>query len=143
MTGFPSGRPERASERGMALIAALLLMMVMSGLAIALLASGRIETAMGDNEELYAGARAASEAGLNHTAAIILQLTADPVFPLNSLLNGPDTLSNPATNDASSVNADNGMVTQLLGGTAPWQVEPGSAYSYAVQLMDDDDPALK
>jgi hypothetical protein len=143
MTGFPSGRPKPASERGMALIAALLLMMVMSGLAIALLASGRIETAMGDNEELYAGARAASEAGLNHTAAIILQLTADPVFPLNSLLNGPDTLSNPATNDATSVNADNGSVTQLLGGTAPWQVEPGSAYSYAVQLMDDDDPALK
>ena len=69
MTGFPSAGPERASERGMALVAALLLMMVMSGLAIALLASGRIETAMGDNEELYAGARAASEAGLNHTAA--------------------------------------------------------------------------
>ena len=63
MTGFPSARPERASERGMALVAALLLMMVMSGLAIALLASGRIETAMGDNEELYAGARAAVGSG--------------------------------------------------------------------------------
>ena len=89
-------RPERASERGMALVAALLLMMVMSGLAIALLASGRIETAMGDNEELYTGARAASEAGLNHTAAIILQLTADPVYSLDTLINGPDALADPA-----------------------------------------------
>ena len=143
MTGFPSARPERPSERGMALISALLLMMVMSGLAIALLASGRIETAMGDNEELYAGARAASEAGLNHTAAIILQLTADPVYSLDTLLNGPDALGNPSSNDATSVNADNGWVTHLLGGTAPWSVEPGSNYTYDVRLLDDDDPALK
>ncbi len=142
MTGFPSDRPEPASERGMALIAALLLMMVMSGLAIALLASGRIETAMGDNEELYAGARAASEAGLNHTAAIILQLTADPVYSLATLINGPDGLANPAS-DSASVNADNGRVTHLLGGTAPWPVTAGSPYTYDVRLLDDDDPALK
>ena len=142
MTGLPSARPERASERGMALVAALLLMMVMSGLAIALLASGRIETAMGDNEELYAGARAASEAGLNHTAAIILQLTADPVYSLDTLINGPDALADPAT-DSASVNADNGQVSHLLGGTAPWAVAAGSNYTYDVRLLDDDDPALK
>ena len=142
MTGLPSARPERASERGMALVAALLLMMVMSGLAIALLASGRIETAMGDNEELYAGARAASEAGLNHTAAIILQLTADPVYSLDTLINGPDALADPAT-DSASVNADNGRVSHLLGGTAPWAVAAGSNYTYDVRLLDDDDPALK
>ena len=38
----------------MALISALLMMIVMSALAIALTASGRVEVSMGDNEELYA-----------------------------------------------------------------------------------------
>ena len=52
MTTRHTPRPSAASERGMALISALLLLMVMSGLAIALTASGRIEVAMGDNEEL-------------------------------------------------------------------------------------------
>jgi len=142
MTQHSSPRLAAASERGMALIAALLLMMVMSGLAIALLASGRIETAMGDNEELYAGARAASEAGLNHTAALILQLTANPAFPLDALLNGPDGLVNP-TNETASVNADNGLVTQIIGSAGPWPVAAGSPYSYDVRLLDDDDRTLK
>ena len=78
MTESLSPRPTVASERGMAHIAALLLMMVMSGLAIALLASGRIETAMGDNEELYAGARAVTigkgpEWGLSLSTPVIVK----------------------------------------------------------------------
>lgn len=141
MTPDRSSHAGPASERGMALIATLLLMMVMSGLAIALIASGRIENAMGDNEELYAGARAASEAGLNHTAAIILQLTADPTFPLDSLLAGPDAALD-AGNDSAAANNDNGLVTHLLGGAAPWPVAAGAAYTYDVELLDDDDPSL-
>jgi Tfp pilus assembly protein PilX len=128
-------------ERGIALISALLMMMVMSALAIALTASGRVEVAMGDNEELYAGARAAAESGLNHTAAIIIQQAMNPVFPLNNLLTGPDLAADPA-NEAAASNADNGIVTHLLGGAAPWPVAAGSAYSYDVRIFDDDDPAL-
>ena len=124
MTPRPSSRPPAASERGMALVSALLLLLVMSGLAIALTASGRIEVAMGDNEELYAGARAAAESGLNHTAAVIIGLANNPTFPLNNLLPGPDGASDPA-NVSSSVNADNGLVTHLLGGTSPWPVTAG------------------
>lgn len=135
--------PSRTSdERGMALVAALLLLMVMSGLAIALTTSGRIEVAMGDNEELYVGARAAAESGLNHAAAVILQATNNPTFPLNTLLQGPDGAIDPA-NQGAAVNADNGIISHLIGGTPPWPVVAGSAYTYDVRLYDDDDPALK
>jgi hypothetical protein len=120
----------------------LLLLMVMSGLAIALTASGRIEVAMGDNEELYAGARAAAESGLNHAAAVILSQVNNPVFVLNDILRGPDNATNPS-NPSASVNDDNGVISHLLTGTAPWLVAPGSAYSYDVRLFDDDDPILK
>jgi len=126
----------------MALVSALLLLLVMSGLAVALITSGRIEVAMGDNEELYAGARAAAESGLNHAAAVILQATSNPTIPLNNLLQGPDSAIDPG-NDAVAVNADNGVISHLIGGSAPWPVEVGSAYSYNVRLFDDDDPAMK
>jgi hypothetical protein len=126
----------------MALVSALLLMLVMSALAIALTTSGRIEVAMGDNEELYAGARAGAESGLNHAAAVILGLTNNPTYPINNLLRGPDGAVD-AGNPAASVNADNGIISHLLTGTAPWAVAPGSDYSYDVRLFDDDDPVLK
>lgn len=146
-----SSRPSlRAGERGMALVSALLLLLVMSGLALALTTSGRIEVAMGDNEELYAGARAAAESGLNHAAAMILQQTNNPTFPLNNLLAGPDTASDP-NNQAAAVNADNGLITHLMPGSAAcaangalpcWPVVAGSNYSYTVRLFDDDDPVM-
>jgi hypothetical protein len=126
----------------MALIAVLLMMIVMSALAIALTASGRVEVAMGDNEELYSGARAAAESGLNHTAAIVIQLAANPSFVANTLLQGPDGSMDP-TLESASVNADNNTVTHLLGSAGPWLVAPGSDYSYDVRIFDDDDPQLK
>jgi Tfp pilus assembly protein PilX len=134
--------PDSDGERGIALITALLMMMVMSALAIALTASGRVEIAMGDNEELYAGARSAAESGLNHTAAIIIQQAANPAFDANTLLRGPDGLSNPA-NEAAPVNADNNQVSQVLGGAAPWSVPGANGYTYDVRIFDDDDPILK
>jgi Tfp pilus assembly protein PilX len=143
-------RPGAASERGMALISALLLLMVMSGLAIALTASGRIEVAMGDNEELYARTRAASEAGLNHGAAIVLGLTSTPTYPLNNILLGPDGAAD-TSNMSASANADNGVVSHLISGGSAcaadntltcWPVA-GTEYSYTVRLFEDDDPALK
>jgi Tfp pilus assembly protein PilX len=134
--------PEAASERGIALVAALLMMMVMSALAIALTASGRIEVAMGDNEELYAGARAAAESGLNHTSAIIIDQAANPAFDADALLRGPDGQSDP-NSESASVNADNNHVSQILGGTEPWSVPNVNGYTYSVRVYDDDDPILK
>ena len=130
------------SERGMALISALILLLVVSGLALALTTSGRIEVAMSGNEELYAGARAAAESGLNHAAVVILQATNNPTFPLSNLLRGPDNAID-LGNQAASENADNGIISHLIGGTPPWPVASGSAYSYNVRLFDDDDPAMK
>lgn len=133
-------RSSRPDERGVALVAAILFMALMSALAIALTANGRIEVAMGDNEEVYARTRAAAESGLNHAAAVIIQLAADPAVPIGSLLAGPDGAVDPTTDDAA-VNADNGILTHVMGGTAPWPLAPG--YTYDVRLLDDDDPALK
>ncbi|MCC7177235.1 MAG: hypothetical protein IT177_02495 [Acidobacteria bacterium] len=145
MTPHRPSHPRPGGERGMALVSALLLLLVMSGLAIALTASGRIEVAMGDNEELYAGARAAAESGLNRAAAQIMALTANPAYPLNNLLLGPD-------GDAADT-ADNGLMMHLadMAGSSPcphpngpcWFVAPGSPYRYNVRLYDDDDPAMK
>lgn len=140
MTAPTKARPADAGERGVALVAAILFMTLMSALAIALTTSGRIEVAMGDNEEVYARTRAAAESGLNHAAAVIIQLTANPTVPIGSLLAGPDGNIDPDV-DTAAVNADNGILTHLMGGSAPWPLSPG--YSYDVRLLDDDDPVLK
>ena len=146
MTSHSPSHPRPTSERGMALVSALLLLLVMSGLAIALTASGRVEVAMGDNEELYAGARAAAESGLNRAAAQIMALTANPTYPLNDLLEGPDGAMDSGSPSAS-VNADNGLMTHLPDMTGSvngrWLVQAGSDYSYTIRLFDDDDPAMK
>jgi cytoskeletal protein CcmA (bactofilin family) len=42
----------------------------------------------------------------------------------------------------AAVNADNGIITHLMGGAAPWTVVAGSDYSYDVHLYDDDDPVM-
>lgn len=128
------------NEDGIALVAALLMMMVMSALAMAITASGRIEVSMGDNEELYGGARAAAESGLNHAAAVVIQLASVAGFEADTLLQGPDGVMD-AANEAAPSNADNNTVTHLLGGASPWPVVDG--YSYDVRIFDDDDPILK
>ena len=120
------------SERGLALVSALLLMAVMSGLVIALTANSQIEVAMSDNEELYAQARAAAESGLNHAAALIMAQANTVSFQPNTLLAGPDGLANAATASAT-VNADNGLMTHLIAGTPPWDVSANSNYSYHVR----------
>ncbi|MEZ5283742.1 MAG: PilX N-terminal domain-containing pilus assembly protein [Vicinamibacterales bacterium] len=135
-------RRARADERGMALVAALLLLLVMSGLALALTTSGRIDVAMSGNEELYIGARAAAEAGLNHAASVILPLTTNPTYALSDLLVGPDGAAD-AANPAAAANADNGDIAALMGGTSPWHVTPNSPYTYTVRVFDDDDPRMK
>lgn len=141
MNPHPNLEPGGPGERGLALVATLLILSLMSALAIALAASGRIEVAMGDNEEAYARTRAAAESGLNHAAAVLIQLTSNPTFPINSLLAGPDGTADPDSENAS-VNNDNGVLTHVMGGGAPpWPLATGFAYD--VRVLDDDDAGLK
>jgi Tfp pilus assembly protein PilX len=123
------------SERGIALIVVLLLMAVLSGLATGFAMSGQVETAMANNEVYYAGARAAAEAAINRaTAAICLEENIN-------VLSGVDGLVD-ELNAASPVNADNGSLAFLLTGASPYALGNNTGYSYTVQVLDDDDPAL-
>jgi hypothetical protein len=123
------------SERGIALIVVLLLMAVLSGLATGFAMNGQVETGMANNEVYYAGARAAAEAGINRaTAAVRLEDTVN-------LLKGQDDTVD-AVNAAAAVNADNGDLGFLLTGASPYTLDPSGRYSYTVEVLDDDDPAL-
>src|SRR5687768_6559147 len=101
------------SEKGVALIIVLLLLVVMSGLTTGLALNGQTESAMAANELNYAGARAAAEAGLNRA---IEQITADTVTDL--------------------------MATKTVPviGNGPFDLTDDYAYSF--ELVDDDDPVL-
>src|SRR6187399_1453615 len=88
----------RNSERGAALIMAIICLMIMTGLATAMLTSGRTEALIARNEERATLARMAAEAGLNHgVEAVSANLTnwqsngfANQVLATTNLLNGPD-----------------------------------------------------
>jgi hypothetical protein len=115
------------SERGIALIVVLLMMAVLSGLATGFAMNGRVESGMAQNETYYAGARAAAEAGINRaTAAVRLEINAN-------LLSGEDGVAG---------NADDGDLGFLLTGAAPYALDASGQYSYTVEVLDDDDPAL-
>ncbi|MGE0039570.1 MAG: hypothetical protein AB7H88_14380 [Vicinamibacterales bacterium] len=131
-----SRHPARDTERGMALVATLLLLLVVSGLVAGLTMSGNVEVAMGRNEVQYAGARAAAEAGLNRAIEIMLANAGSA-----NLLAGQDGLVNTA-DPADAVNADNGRLDYLMTGSSPWPVGSSTQYSYDVQILDDDDPSL-
>jgi len=120
------------SERGIALIMVLLLLAVMSGLATGMVVNSNVEIAMATNETYYAGARAAAEAGMNRAIEAIMGDSS------TNLLKGADDTVD-AANPAAAVNADNGSVAFLLG-AGPYAL--GSEYSYTIQILDDDDPAL-
>lgn len=123
------------SERGIALVVVLLLMAVLSGLATGFAMNGQVETGMANNEVYYAGARAAAEAGINRAAAA-LRLEED----VNLLKGEDDTVD--AVNAGAAVNADNGDLGFLLTGASPYALDATGRYSYTVEVLDDDDPAL-
>jgi Tfp pilus assembly protein PilX/cytoskeletal protein CcmA (bactofilin family) len=122
------------SERGMALIVVLLMLAVLSGLTTGFAMNGQTEVAMSANEEYYAGARAAAEAGLNRAFERIMNDTA------NDLLLGADQLSSATEGDA--VNADNGSMAFLLAAAGPYPLDAAGQYSYDIDILDDDDPQL-
>src|SRR5688572_9235787 len=123
------------SEKGMALVVVLLLMAVLSGLATGFAMNGQTESAMAVNEVYYAGARAAAEAGMNRA------ITTIRVDNTRNLLAGPDLLLD-AANPGAAVNADNGIVTNLLAGASPWAVDAAGTYRYTIRIFDDDDTEL-
>jgi hypothetical protein len=124
----------------MALIAVLLILMVVSGLAVALTTGSKVEVALADNEEVYAGARAAAESGLNRAVAVVLANSGTTT--VQQFLNGPDGSVN-NVNLTASVNADNGSLAGFFGGASPWRVRATDPnYTYEVKLFDDDDPTL-
>ena len=110
----PSLNPAR-SEKGIALIAVLLLLGVIAGLTTGLTLSGQTEVSMAANEMYYAGARAAAEAGLNRaTEQILLDTTTE-------LLGA-------------------GAVPVI--GNGPHNLDAAGTYTYRFEILDDDDPAL-
>ena len=117
-----------SSERGIALIVVLLLMVVLSGLATGFAMTGNVEATMARNETYYAGARAAAEAGINRaTAAIRLEKDID-------ILTGEDGVAD---------TADDGDVSFLLNGAPPYALgDDNGQYSYTIEVVDDDDPVM-
>ena len=124
-----------ASEKGAALIIVLLLLAVMSALTTGLAMSGQTEIAMASNEMYHAGARAAAEAGLNRAFARII---ADNTI---NMLAGPDNEADPL-NPGAAVNADNAGVIPGAALNCPAACQVGDQYSYTIEILDDDDPAL-
>lgn len=116
----------RRSERGVALIGVLLLLMMMSALAGALTVSGHTETLVARNHQTAAQARAAAEAGLNHAAESTI------AWLLAWKLNG-------------YTDVDQAIVALLnnpsIVGVAMGTEITTSGITYEVMLMDEDDPA--
>ena len=103
------------SEQGVALIIVLLLLAVMAGLTTGLTLNGQTEIAMAHNEQYFAGARAAAEAGMNRATELIQN---------------------------SANNLDNLIVTKAVPviGNGPFALN--DEYSYSFEILDDDDPLL-
>jgi len=132
MTNAPIAQP--SSERGIALIVVMLLMMVLSGLATGFALNGQIESTMATNEVYFAGARAAAEAGMNRA---IERITEDTT---NDLLAGADQLSD--ADPANAANDDNGSIAWLMASAGPYALDADGEYTYDIEVLDDDDPAL-
>jgi len=143
---IPDTTIEQPRERGSALIAVLLLLMMVSGLAAALGMSGRTETLISRNQRSAVQATAAAEAGLNHAVELattyIFEWNANgltgPEQAADFLLTGPD--EDPATL------ADNGSLAERDGIAAAEAIPIGALLTitagidaeYEAFVMDDD-----
>ena len=149
MTITRNGIVGRPDERGAALIAVLLLLMMVSGLAAALVVNGQTQTLISRNERAGTQASAAAEAGLNHAVEVATTFIADwnangyasADAAVDALLLGPDGLSGTVANDA-----DNGSLGTRAGISAAEEiplgtkltVTPGINAQYEAFVMDDD-----
>jgi hypothetical protein len=144
MTTHERSTPNRNGERGVALIAALLLLMIVSGLCATMAISGSTETVIARNHQVAAEARSAAEAGAIHAVQLVmvnLQNFQANGFATNTaavtgLLDGPDNLTGTPGTDA-----DNGSLEALGIPRPPARVAlNGSAQiSYEVRVFDEDD----
>lgn len=140
-------RASLKSEDGFALVLVLLALLVVSGLASAMVTSGRTEVIISTNQERAAQARAAAEAGLNHAISVTITYVqswqalgfANSSAAMTSLLIGPD--ANPLTT------ADNGSLETraTLPNGIPFPpavivLDGAINTSYEARVMDEDDP---
>jgi Tfp pilus assembly protein PilX len=146
---IPDTTIEESHERGSALIAVLLLLMMLSGLAAALGMSGRTETLISRNQRSAAQATAAAEAGLNHAVELattyIFEWKANgltgPEQAVDYLLIGADLATGTVATDA-----DNGSLATRNGIAAAESIPIGAHLTitagidaeYEAFVMDDD-----
>jgi Tfp pilus assembly protein PilX/cytoskeletal protein CcmA (bactofilin family) len=127
------------SEQGAALILAIISLMIITGLATAMLTSGRTESLIARNEERATHARMAAEAGLNHGVQVVADKLvnwqsdgfATAELAATNLLNGPDNVAG---------NTDDGSLTELglPAPTATVTLSASTGTSYSVRVYDDD-----
>jgi hypothetical protein len=144
--------PEKYGERGSALIAVLLLLMMMTGLVSALSLAVQTESFIARNHNSGAQAQAAAEAGLNHAVELavtyIFEWKANGFgsygLAVNALLAGPDGLTGNPDDDE-----DNGSLGARAGIDAAEDLPAGEELEvagsqyvrYEAILMDDDGSA--
>jgi hypothetical protein len=143
------------TERGVALLAALLLGLILFALGTAFSASALTEVSVVRNHQRYVEARAAAEAGLSHAVQLAVrrldawQATgfAGPGAAVTALLRGPDNAINAVADHPS--NADNGSLAALeLAGEIELPQFPAVAVvpampeaSYRARIVDEDHPS--
>jgi hypothetical protein len=147
-----SSLPNRNNERGVALIAVLMLLMIVSALCATMAISGNTETMIARNHQVGNEARAAAEAGAIHAVQMVitnLQNYQANGFPTNTaamtgLLDGPDNLTGTPATDA-----DNGSLEALApcpGASCiprtPARVALNGSPQifYEARVLDEDDP---
>jgi cytoskeletal protein CcmA (bactofilin family) len=141
-------------ERGVALLAAVLLALVLSALGTALTVSSQTEVAVVRNHQRAAEARAAVEAGLSHAAQLTVRRLnawqangfANPRAAITDLLRGPDNAISATAGDPA--NADNGSLEALeIAGETELPRLPAVVAlaamqtSYQARIVDEDDPS--
>jgi cytoskeletal protein CcmA (bactofilin family) len=127
-TSPPAG--QRQDERGMALVAVLLLLMMMSALGMALAVNGETETLIARNQISGMQAHAAAEAGLNHGVEVIT------AYILGWQMNG--FASSGLAVDAVLTSAEAGMVNGLAINST--QILSADLFTeYQIDVLDDDD----
>jgi hypothetical protein len=136
-------RQRAHGEEGIALIAVLLLLMMISGLGAALVTGSTTEALVARNYKYAAEARAAADAGLNHAIEVTIanlqnwrgQGFASRSAAVTAMIQGPDRQSGSTTS-----NADNGSLESLGIPRPPARLTIGTG-SYEARVFDEDDPA--
>jgi hypothetical protein len=147
--------PNIRSDRGAALLAALLLSLIISALATAMMVSGQTEVSVVRNYQRASEARAAADAGLSHSVQLAIRNLnafqangfATPNAAITSLLRGPDNAIHATPGDPA--NADNGSLEALeIGGETELPRFPALVAipgmvgtSYQARIIDEDHPS--